>query len=77
MAWYQSSYGTVCKTVLRGCNPHPGLKDLPGWRNGLRTTLKMLRAKAHVGSTPTPGTNKKAPHVDGELFMLQTLYFVI
>ncbi len=29
----------------------------PTWRNGRRTGLKILRAQAHVGSTPTVGTN--------------------
>lgn len=29
----------------------------PGWRNGIRTALKMRRAKAHEGSIPSPGTS--------------------
>gem|GEM_PF-3911413 len=32
------------------------IKLSPGGETGTRTTLKMLRAKAHVGSSPTPGT---------------------
>ncbi len=31
---------------------------LPGWRNGIRTTLKMLHPKGFVGSSPTPGTER-------------------
>ena len=30
---------------------------VPGWRNGIRTALKMRRAKAHEGSIPSPGTS--------------------
>ena len=28
----------------------------PGWRNGIRRGLKILRPQGRVGSTPTPGT---------------------
>ena len=35
---------------------------VPGWRNGIRTALKMRRAKAHEGSIPSPGTT---PSSDG------------
>ena len=35
--------------------------DLPGWWNGLHARLKILWAQAHVGSSPTPGTNKNPP----------------
>ena len=31
---------------------------MPGWWNGLHAALKMLWAKAHEGSTPSPGTKK-------------------
>src|SRR5487761_617584 len=29
----------------------------PGWRNGIRRGLKILRPQGRVGSTPTPGTS--------------------
>ena len=32
---------------------------MPGWRNGRRKGLKILRPQGHVGSTPTPGTRQK------------------
>ena len=55
------------KPIYMGANPvlasnfkTIGTKSLsylkPRWRNGLRTTLKMLRSFDHVGSSPTLGT---------------------
>lgn len=39
-----------------------GKKRLPGWRNGIRATLKMSWSKGLVGSSPTLGTiDKRAP----------------
>ena len=38
---------------------------MPGWRNGIRTTLKMSRPKGSVGSSPTPGTSRSPPPYDG------------
>ncbi len=62
------------KPLYVGANPTVASKMTPGWRNGSRTTLKMLRAKAHVGSTPTPGTTKNYPskvgwHLNQKLFV--------
>jgi hypothetical protein len=53
MARYPSSKEAVCKTAIHGCKSHPGLRIWGEWRNGLRTTLKMLRSQDHVGSNPT------------------------
>ena len=47
----------VCKTPIRGCKSHRRLieKILPGWRNGLRSRLKICGPQGLVGSNPTPG----------------------
>lgn len=36
--------------------------DMPKWRNGRRTRLKISRWQHHVGSSPTFGT-KLLPHL--------------
>ena len=53
------------KPLYVGAIPAPASKwifgKMPGWRNGIRTTLKMLRGFPHASSTLAPGTitNKK------------------
>ena len=41
---------------------------MPEWRNGIRTTLKMLRGSPHAGSTPASGTFVKKQSPYGRFF---------
>ena len=43
---------------------------MPGWRNGIRKTLKMSGSKGRAGSTPAPGT-KEASLNDGVFLFLR------
>ncbi len=54
-----TSTGGMDLRPSRSRRSHPALSRLaePGWRNGRRRGLKILVARASVGSTPTPGTS--------------------
>ncbi len=68
----QVAKAMVCKTIIRGCNSHPGLPGVshlsnksPGGGIGIHERLKISCSQGLVGSSPTSGTNvrnKKPPY---------------